>query len=632
MKEATIKEKQSSKKLMALVSGDELTQEKLEQSVEVLSLIFEESHELITVTNKNAKTLWANKSWLNVFGNIEKAINPFQSVHNDDIKKVQKAWRELLENNNPFRDLEYRFLMSDGSYKIFQTSAFSFVVDNKTRYCIFAHDITEGKTIELELIESEKRFSTLFKTSRDAIMTLEPPDWLFTSGNVATTEMFKAADEEDFCSRGPWEYSPEKQPDGRLSGDKAKEMIMKAMEEGSNFFEWDHKRLNGDVFPATVLLSRIELGNRSFLQATVRDITDEKRAEQQIRESHQEMNQIFNATTPMYVIGLDSVITRVNSRFCNMFQLNINNVLGSKCIDVWKGSHCFSEKCSLQKMKEVEQYYSYEANRELTDGTKLICNVENFPYKDDNGKLIGLIKTFTDITKIVKSSQFKTEFLATMSHELRTPLNAIIGFTDLLLEGTYGELNEEQLDFLNDIKSSAEHQFEMIKDILDISKIEAGQLSLKKSKFSLNTLIEQVNSTLKPLYLKKKLAFKVKGLDYEREIQGDPIRIKEILYNLLSNAIKFTLAGQVTFDIKENSKEYIFLVRDTGIGIAKKDFELMFKEFKRVDSPFVRSVPGTGLGLSLTKRLVELHGGEISFTSVLGKGTDFIFTIPKENN
>ena len=234
------------------------------------------------------------------------------------------------------------------------------------------------------------------------------------------------------------------------------------------------------------------------------------------------------------------------------------------------------------------------------------------------------------LDQIVKSSQIKTEFMATMSHELRTPLNAIIGFTDLLLEGVYGGLNEDQIDFMNDIKSSAEHQFDMIKRILDISKIESGQVSLNFQKFSLNSTVEQIRSNLKPLYSKKDLKFKVKGLEEEVFIVADPIRFKEILLNLISNAIKFTIDGKITLLYKEDYYNWIFRVRDTGIGIANKDFPLIFKEFNRVESTYVRSTPGTGLGLSLTKRLVELHGGEISFFSVLGVGSTFTFNIPKK--
>lgn len=234
------------------------------------------------------------------------------------------------------------------------------------------------------------------------------------------------------------------------------------------------------------------------------------------------------------------------------------------------------------------------------------------------------------LDQIVKSSQFKTEFMATMSHELRTPLNAMIGFTDLLLEGAYGPLNEEQLEFMNDIKNSAEHQFDMIQHILDISKIEAGQVTLNVQKFSLNSMVKQIKSSLKPLYNKKAMKFKIKGLEEEKEIYADPIRFKEILLNLLSNAVKFTISGKITLVVQEKYDYWLFKVRDSGIGIATKDYDLVFKEFKRIDSTYVRSVPGTGLGLSLTKRLVNLHGGEITFFSVLGVGTTFTFSIPKK--
>jgi len=234
------------------------------------------------------------------------------------------------------------------------------------------------------------------------------------------------------------------------------------------------------------------------------------------------------------------------------------------------------------------------------------------------------------LDQIVKSSQFKTEFMATMSHELRTPLNAIIGFTDLLLEGVYGDLSDEQKEFIVDIKSSAEHQFEMIKHILNITKIESGQLTLNIQKFSLNSLLEQIKSSLRPLYDQKKINLKIKGIEEELEIYADPIRFKEILLNLLSNAIKFTIDGTVRLKITQNYYNWIFKIVDTGIGIDKKDFPLIFKEFKRVDSAYVRSVQGTGLGLSLTKRLIELHGGEINFTSLLGVGSTFTFNIPKK--
>lgn len=236
------------------------------------------------------------------------------------------------------------------------------------------------------------------------------------------------------------------------------------------------------------------------------------------------------------------------------------------------------------------------------------------------------------LDQILKASELKTEFMDSMSHDLRTPLNCIIGFTDLLLEGSYGSVNDDQMQFILDISTSGQYLLDMIKNILDISKIEAGQLNLNYQHISFNKIIHQVKSTIKPLYSKKNLSFRVENLKHEIFIYCDPTKFREILYNLLSNAIKFTNKGEILLNISENENEWVFNVIDTGIGIAEKDYYLIFQGFTRINSPFVQSTPGSGLGLLLTKRLVELHGGEIWFKSELGKGSTFSCTIPKKYN
>ena len=233
------------------------------------------------------------------------------------------------------------------------------------------------------------------------------------------------------------------------------------------------------------------------------------------------------------------------------------------------------------------------------------------------------------MNEILKASNFKTVFLSTMSHELRTPLNAIIGFSDILIEESYATLTIDQKDFLNDIKISAELLLEMINKILDLSKIEAGELELKLQNINLRTIVDQTLSIIMPIYAKKNIEFKLNGINDKIEIIADPMRLKEIFFNLLSNAIKFTQKGTISLDFSENKSEWLFNVIDTGIGIEEKDFDIIFKEFKRVESKFVSSVPGSGLGLTLTKKLIELHGGRIFFTSMYGKGSTFTFIIPK---
>ncbi len=301
-----------------------------------------------------------------------------------------------------------------------------------------------------------------------------------------------------------------------------------------------------------------------------------------------------------------------------------------------------NDEISNHKKQLLVNYGSMDSNPTIetffktNNGKKIPISLSISLFRDENSELRGTIYIGRDITKqkiyidnIIKASQFKTNFLSSMSHDLRTPLNAIIGFSDLLLDESYGNLNEDQIDFLSDIKSSSDHLLELIDHILEISKIESGELKLNVQNFELNALINEIKSVLKPLYSKKSLYFQVEGLNEPKSIYADLVRLKEIFYNLLSNAIKYTIKGGITLQIMEDNNRWKFNVIDTGIGIAKENYELIFKEYKRVESLYVSSTLGTGLGLTLAKKLVNLHGGEMYFTSKLGEGSTFTFTIPK---
>ena len=230
---------------------------------------------------------------------------------------------------------------------------------------------------------------------------------------------------------------------------------------------------------------------------------------------------------------------------------------------------------------------------------------------------------------LISSLEFKSKFLATMSHELRTPLNSLLGFSELLLMESYGQINIDQKSFLKDIKSSGEHLLSLIDSILDLSKIEAGKSNINLKKINLNEFIDELKSIIMPLYSNKNLKFVVNEINENSFFTVDPLRFRQILYNLLSNSIKFSEEGVIKLKSIERSDHGGFRISDTGIGIAKRDHKLIFREFGRVDNDEVKKIPGAGLGLALTKRLVNLHGGEIWFKSIVGKGTTFFFTIPK---
>jgi len=231
--------------------------------------------------------------------------------------------------------------------------------------------------------------------------------------------------------------------------------------------------------------------------------------------------------------------------------------------------------------------------------------------------------------KAREADRLKSAFLATMSHELRTPLNSIIGFTGILLQKLVGPLNDEQIKQLGMVSNSARHLLELINDVLDISKIEAGQATVIYEKFNLPASMEKIVKTVLPLAEKKNLKINV-AINIKKEtIESDQRRVEQILLNLLNNAIKFTEKGSVFLTGEDMGEQIIISVVDTGIGIKNEDMGKLFNAFQQIDSGITRRYEGTGLGLSICKKLSELLGGEIKVTSIWGKGSTFSFALPR---
>jgi len=230
--------------------------------------------------------------------------------------------------------------------------------------------------------------------------------------------------------------------------------------------------------------------------------------------------------------------------------------------------------------------------------------------------------------EVERANRLKSEFLASMSHELRTPLNTILGFSELLSEQTSGALNEKQKRFLSHIQRDATHLLELINDVLDLSKIEAGRLELRLEKFPMAVAVAEVLTSIRPLAATKGISLD-SDLDTQLTLSADRLRFKEILYNLLSNAIKFTPSGgRVWIESSIVDGSVCILIGDTGIGIAHADQEAIFESFRQASATTKGVREGTGLGLAITRRLVEHHGGKLWVESELGKGSRFFFTLP----
>ena len=227
------------------------------------------------------------------------------------------------------------------------------------------------------------------------------------------------------------------------------------------------------------------------------------------------------------------------------------------------------------------------------------------------------------------ANRHKSEFLANMSHELRTPLNAIIGFSDVLLQKMFGELNEQQADYLEDIRSSGSHLLTLINDILDLSKIEAGRMELEVAPFSLVAALNNAVTLVRERAQSHGIRLELDVAPALDTVIADERKLKQVVVNLLANAVKFTPdGGMVTLRAARENGEICLAVHDTGIGIAPEDQERIFEEFQQASHQTEKSREGTGLGLSLSKRMVELHGGTIRVDSAPGKGSTFTVALP----
>ena len=257
------------------------------------------------------------------------------------------------------------------------------------------------------------------------------------------------------------------------------------------------------------------------------------------------------------------------------------------------------------------------------------------PNRDELGALAGNLNHMSQelgrlYGQIEAANRHKSEFLANMSHELRTPLNAIIGFSEVLLEKMFGELNDKQLDYLRDIHGSGHHLLTLINDILDLSKIEAGRMELELGSFDLHELLDGASMLVRERASRHGLSLALDVADGLGEWVADERKVKQVVINLLSNAVKFTPAGgSVTLRARRVGDAAEIAVIDTGVGIAADQQALVFEEFRQAAGDHLRKSEGTGLGLALAKRFVELHGGTLRVESKLGRGSTFAFLLPQ---
>ncbi len=282
-----------------------------------------------------------------------------------------------------------------------------------------------------------------------------------------------------------------------------------------------------------------------------------------------------------------------------------------------------------QNTNATLQQISHSKDQKIVEQNKELLKERAFLAKRVDERTAELSRTNAELSRAVR---LKDEFLATMSHELRSPLNTILASAEILLEQDFGPLNEKQFKYVHNLDESARHLLNLINDILDLSKIEAGKMILQLESVSVAEICENSLAFVKELALKKKLQIILNIDKAVKIIHVDSLRLKQILINLLSNAVKFSNKekNKIGLDVIANKeKEAVhFTVWDTGIGIAKSDIPKLFQSFVQIDASLARLYEGTGLGLALVRRLAEMHGGSVSVKSEVGKGSRFTVSLP----
>lgn len=522
---------------------------------------------------------------------------------------------------------------------------------------LLAAAAAERRQAERAMSESEKRFRAIVEDQLDMICRFRP-DGTLTFVNAACCR-FQGRTREELLGTNFFETL--------ASDDRTIPLTyFENLPEEHPVVSFDQRITapDGQVYWRQITVRRLfdESGSPSEYQAVIRDITDRKQSEQDLRASEEKYRSLVrNIPGVIWTMNSERELTYISEKAEKITGYRPEELIQDAGA-VWRERIHPDDRGrveqGLRDLFESGRPYDVECRVQRKDGQWIWLHSRAPGIRVRQGMLWadGLSSEITQRKHAEQALQqakeaaetanvAKSQFLANMSHELRTPLNAIIGFSEMLADQNFGPLNDRQLKYANNILHSGRHLLQLINDILDLSKVEAGRLELSRTSFGVARALQNLQAIVNPLARKKRIALELQIAPDLPPLYADESKFKQILYNLLSNAIKFTPEGrQVSVsaalggspppgmegEAAAGARVMEIRVSDTGIGIHPRDHERIFKEFEQVDSSYGRQQQGTGLGLALTRRLVELHGGAIRVESegIDGKGSTFTVTLP----
>ncbi len=495
-------------------------------------------------------------------------------------------------------------------------------------------DVTERKLMEMELRESEEDYRRLFE-DHSAIKLLIDPDTgkIIQSNHAAAVYYGWTREELSQMTIQQINTHPPEVIDGEIRKVRAQKSVC---------FEFKHRLADGSTRDVEVFSSTIKMKGKELLHSIIHDVTDRKQAEKALLESESKFRSyITNAPNGIFIIDANANCLEVNTTAGMLTGYSEEELTGMNFNDLIAQEY---RKIADQNLLDLKNNGSVFVELSFMRKDETICWLRIDASKLSETRYLVFASDITEKKKAEHSlisgkmmaeenSRIKSEFLANMSHELRTPLTAIIGFSDLLNIQHFGELNNKQLEFVGHISKSGKHLLNVINDVLDLSKIESGKMDLECEYFPVSKLIDEVQKSLYPLAVRKGIEVSISNNNKEPEIFADKLKLKQIMYNLLNNAIKFTPDnGLISVVVKRAGNTIEVSVSDTGIGIPVHMREEIFDPFVQVDASSKRKYGGTGLGLALTKRFVEMHNGKIWVESEEGKGSTFTFTLKDQNH